>query len=322
MILTLTPNPSIDHVLIVPRFRLGDKVRAGSDTRTPSGKGVAGSLVIRELGGETVALGFAAGRTGDWLAAVLDDAGVAHDLVTADGETRLATVLVDEAAGQQSTISAATLHATPAHVAQLQATVDAYAADAWGIICAGSLPPGIPSGSYATLLRHAREKGLITLLDTSGDALREGVAGLPHVLKINESELAALDDDLAQTAADPDAIPALLAALRGHIGAWASDAIVITLGERGSAAVTPEGSFHVRPPQVTVRNTAGAGDSFNAALMLARSRGATWADALRWGTAAAASVVMHDGTGVCVRAEVEELVGRVSMHGAPQASED
>ena len=64
MILTLTPNPTIDRATFVRSFRLGTVVRAEREVVTPSGKGVDASLVIHELGGETVALGLNAGHTG------------------------------------------------------------------------------------------------------------------------------------------------------------------------------------------------------------------------------------------------------------------
>jgi len=98
MILTLTPNPTIDRAIFVRGFRLNAVVRAERETVTPSGKGVDASLVLRELGGDTLALGLNAGWTGRLLAGMLDERGIAHELVPADGETRTATVLVDLAA--------------------------------------------------------------------------------------------------------------------------------------------------------------------------------------------------------------------------------
>ena len=222
MILTLTPNPAIDRTTFVRDFRLGAVVRAEREVVTPSGKGVDASLVIHELGGETVALGLNAGLTGDLLAAMLDRWGIAHDFCAADGETRTATVLVDLSAGEQSTISASSLRATAVHLDRLLATLDRHAGCAWGLICGGSLPPGLPSDGYAHLLCRARDRGLVTLLDTSGDALNGG-------------------------------------------------------------------------------------------LMLARSRGGGWPAALAWGTAAAASVVMNDGTAVCHRRQVETLLPQVRV---------
>ncbi len=94
-ILTLTLNPAIDHVLWVDHFQLGHTLRATNETRTPSGKGVGSSLVLHELGADTTAFGFAAGLTGSMLTALLDQAGIPHELLPASGETRIATLIVD-----------------------------------------------------------------------------------------------------------------------------------------------------------------------------------------------------------------------------------
>ena len=224
MILTLTPNPTIDQVIFVRDFRLDAAVRAERQVMTPSGKGVDASLVIRELGGRTVALGLKAGVAGRLHAALLDEWGIGHDFVTADGETRTAVVLVDVAAQRQSTISASTLTATSDHLLALHELLGRHGEDAWGLICGGSLPPGLPVDSYAHLLSDARERGLVTLLDSSGEALRQGVGGLPHILKVNLKELDALGiqpgsaDDLESC--DPEALATELA---GRLGRWGLD---------------------------------------------------------------------------------------------------
>jgi fructose-1-phosphate kinase PfkB-like protein len=212
------------------------------------------------------------------------------------GETRMAVVLVDLAVKQQSTITAPTLQATDGHLDQLLTLLDRYAGRAWGLICAGSLPLGLPVDSYARLLRHARRQGMIALLDTSGEALREGVAGLPHILKVNHREIASLGQEMPHA---PNAIAELAESLLPRLNEWASDALIVTLGERGALAVTSEGSTYVR--------------ALNGGVMLARSRGDDWPAALALGTAAAASVVMNEGTAICQRKQVEELLPQVQI---------
>jgi 1-phosphofructokinase family hexose kinase len=313
MILTLTPNPTIDRTVFVRDFSLGAVVRAEREVVTPSGKGIDASLVIHELGGETLALGLSAGLSGELLTKMLDQWGVRHDLILAGGETRTATVLVDLAAGSQSTISASTLRAEEADLERLLARIDRYACRSWGLVCGGSLPRGLPEESYACLVGRARERGLYTLLDTSGEALRRGIAGRPHVVKVNRDELAVLEPGTGVVGPWSSDVVEMARKLDGAIGRWASDAIVVTLGGEGALCITPETDYYVRPPRVPVSNTAGAGDALAGGLMLARCRGWGWPEALALGTAAAASVVMNEGTAVCRRQEVADMVHRVSV---------
>jgi tagatose 6-phosphate kinase len=313
MILTVTPNPTIDRVVFVRDFRLGTTVRGEREVVTPSGKGVDASRVIHELGGETVASGLNAGHTGRLLTDLLDERRIPHDFVPAHGETRTAVVLVDLAVERQSTITAPTLRATSDHLSQLLALLGRYVGRAWGVICAGRLAPGLPADSYARLVRRARQRGLVTLLDSSGEPLRRGVVGLPHILKVNRHELRALDSEVTGGQGTSDAVAELAGRLVGRLGEWASDGLIVTLGARGALAATSEGCYHAQPPQVRVVNTAGAGDALSGGVMLARSQGADWPRALALGTAAAASVVMNEGTAICHREQVEGLLPQVRV---------
>jgi tagatose 6-phosphate kinase len=329
MILTVTPSPSIDRVLFVRNFRLGEIIRAEREVISPCGKGVIASMVIHALGGATVALGLKAGATGNLHSSLLKELGVPHDFIDAQGETRTLVVLVDLAVGRQSSISAPTLTATSDHFFQLMDLMERYADRARGVIFGGSLPPGFPPDSYVHLLRSAREKGLITLLDTSGDALRRGVGGLPHILKINQEELTSLAPDLLGEPgfSEPDEssrnsdvalhVPGDIVELAGKLitcfGEWASQALIITLGRRGAVAVTNEGIYYARPPAVPVVNTAGSGDAVSGGVLLARSQGADWPAALTLSLAAAASVVMNEGSGICLPSQVESLSRKVQV---------
>jgi fructose-1-phosphate kinase PfkB-like protein len=113
--------------------------------------------------------------------------------------------------------------------------------------------------------------------------------------------------------ADDDGLKSLTEGLVPQLGSWARQAIIVTLGQHGVLAVTTEGHFVARPPEVEAVNTAGAGDAVAGGLMLHRSRGKGWPSALRVGVAAAASVVSGRRTGVCRRDEVEALAPQVTI---------
>jgi 6-phosphofructokinase 2 len=157
---------------------------------------------------------------------------------------------------------------------------------------------------------------LVTLLDSSGGGLRRGIAGLPAILKINGRELAELADS-AQVMLPgwraPDGLRPLADALRGQLGRWAGEALVVTLGAAGALAVTADQTLYAPAPTVPLVSAAGAGDAVAAGLMLARRRGQSWTEALRLGVAAATAVVMNEGTAVCKAAEVEALLCRVEV---------
>ena len=316
MILTITANPTIDRVIFVHNFAMQDIVRAEREVISPSGKGNDVALVLHALGAPTLAISLNAGYSGQMMTALMADRGLPCRWIAAGGETRFTAVIVDVADGRQSTILAPTLHAGPEHLEQLVSVVVEESSQSWGVVCAGSLPPGLPSMAWAELLQAGRAQGLITLLDSSGVGLRYGLAGLPHILKINGRELGELCQELdiaLPTWHAPDALGELATFLHGRLGQWASDALVVTFGAQGALAVTVDEAIYAPAPQVPFVSAAGAGDAVAAGLMLARRRGQSWADALRLGVAAGSSVVMNEGTAVCTAAQVNDLLAQVQV---------
>jgi 1-phosphofructokinase len=88
MIVTLTLNPAIDQTLVLPRFVAGDTLRVKSSRFDPGGKGINVSRVIKELGGESVAMGFAPGGLGRYVEHTLENQGIECDFTHTKGETR------------------------------------------------------------------------------------------------------------------------------------------------------------------------------------------------------------------------------------------
>lgn len=323
MILTVTANPTIDRVLFVRDFAMQDLVRAEREVVSPSGKGIDVSIILHELGAATLAISLNAGLSGAMLASLLAEQGVPCHFIPAHGETRIAALITDVAHARQSTIIAPTLTADPQHLEMLTEQVIAHADASWGLVCAGSLPPGLPPDSWARLLQVGDAHGLVTLLDSSGTGLQQGISGLPHILKINGREVAELAEakgDRLPTWAAPDHLYDLAAWLRERLGQWAQAALIVTLGEQGALAVTAEETLYAPAPNVPTVSAAGAGDAVAAGIMLARCQGQPWDEALCLGVAAAAAVVMNEGTAVCTAQQVYDLLPQVQITNLRQAN--
>ena len=81
MIYTVTFNPSLDYIIRVENLRLGVINRTYYENILPGGKGINVSIVLKNLGHESTALGFMAGFTGREIAARLEKFGVASDFI-------------------------------------------------------------------------------------------------------------------------------------------------------------------------------------------------------------------------------------------------
>jgi 1-phosphofructokinase family hexose kinase len=316
MILTVTANPTIDRVLFVRDFAMQDVVRAEREVVSPSGKGIDVSIILHEMGARTLAISLNSGLSGKMLASLLEERGVPCHFIPAYGETRIAALITDIAQGRQSTILAPTLTAGPEHLEMLVEQVEAHAAASWGLVCAGSLPPGLPVDSWAKLLQAGHSRGLFTLLDSSGVGLLHGIAARPHILKINGrelEELAASQGKRMPAWSAPNQLAILAEWLRGYLGRWAQSALIITLGAAGALAVTTDESIYMPAPNVPLVSAAGAGDAVAAGVMMALRQGQRWSDALQLGVAAAAAVVMNEGTAVCTAQQINQLLPQVQV---------
>jgi len=306
MILTVTPNTAIDKVLFVDHFAFGETVRAAGMADGMGGKGAVASWVLGQLGTPSLATGFAAGETGRRMEEVLRASGVRTDFLWVGGETRINYVLARLADGVQGTVTVAGLQVTPEDSHKLTEHVFSLLEGADFLLCGGSLVQGMPLDWFAPLIRQAKERGVPTLLDTSEPCLSANLAALPEIIKPNAAEATALLGRSVHTVNEAGRAVRELAA-RGIATP------IITLGERGAVAGTSEGIFYVPPLPVRVINTAGAGDGFNAGLIQARLRGASWMEALRWAGAVATAVLLTPGTGECRLEDAERLYPQVRV---------
>lgn len=105
MIVTLTPNTGLDRVIFLSQFEWGQTIRATDSTLAMGGKGTDVSMVLAALDYPSLALGFAAGGTGQRMVQMLEEQGGRCDFVWVEGETRTNYVLIDTDEGQQPVLA-------------------------------------------------------------------------------------------------------------------------------------------------------------------------------------------------------------------------
>ncbi|KIF03253.1 sugar kinase, partial [Streptomyces sp. RSD-27] len=193
MILTVTLNTALDVTHRVPRLLPHTSHRATAVTERAGGKGLNVARVLAALGHEVTATGFAGGPAGTVVRDLLAGSpGVVDALVPCAGTTRRTLAVVDESSGDTTQFNEPGPQITAAEWSAFLARYTTLAAGARAVALCGSLPPGVPVGAYAVLVRAARAAGAPVLLDTSGEALRRGVAARPEIIKPNAAELAEL----------------------------------------------------------------------------------------------------------------------------------
>lgn len=307
MIVTLTPNPSIDRSISVPQLLHGEVNRASASRVDPGGKGINVSRALAAQGAATVAVLPSGGPEGALMGELLRAADVEHVTVPVRGTLRMNVALL-EPDGTTTKVNEPGPTLTEADVeALLSRTVDGYAAATAGrqvaedataaagagagaapagwVVGCGSLPPGAPVELFALLVERARSVGARVAVDSSGAPLAAAVAAGPDLIKPNLEELEELVGMTLPTLEDVGRAAAEL--VSGGVGL-----VVVSLGGDGALVVGPDGTAHAGATVDTPRSTVGAGDCLLAGVLEALERGLGPAEALaagvRWGSAAVA----------------------------------
>jgi len=296
VILTLTPNPSIDATMqLGTRLRRGLVHRPSSISQVAGGKGVNVTHALTLADKLSLALFPADGN--DPFVALARQSGIPFHAIPVSEGVRINTTLT-EPDGTTTKINGLGAQIEPPTRRIIEETVVRLAANASWLVMAGSLPPGVPTGWYTELITTVRatHPDLPVAVDTSDAAmiaLGEGFeVAAPTLIKPNGMELGQLVDrdgeHLEAAAARGDFSPVIDAA-RVVVDRGVNE-VLVTLGAAGAALVTAQGVWLATPPPVDVMSTVGAGDSSLAGYLMARAEGGSPADclarAVAYGTAA------------------------------------
>jgi tagatose 6-phosphate kinase len=309
VILTVTLNTALDLTYRVRSLRPHASHRVSEVIERPGGKGVNVARVLAALGHEVTVTGFAGGGTGRAIRDLLADVPrLADALVPVAGASRRTIAVVDEVSGDTTQLNEPGPHIAPTEWGTFLDRYEELLPSASAVALCGSLPPGVPVGAYANLVRAARAAGVPVLLDTSGEPLRRGVAARPDLIKPNADELAELTGSHEPLRATQDA------RRRG------AHAVVASLGPEGLLAATPEGRWRATPPARIHGNPTGAGDSAVAGLLSGLVERLPWPDRLTRAVALSAATVLAPVAGEFDRAAYQELLAKVAVTGEVSAA--
>lgn len=251
------------------------------------GAGANAALAAVEAGMQVRLIGCVAeDQLGAWMREQLRPAGLADELVVVTGEATGLTVVLESPARDRTFLTYLGVNARwdPATIPDDALTCENL------LLCDYFVMPQFRGEAARRLLDTARARGARTFFDTTWDP-----AGFPSRTRAEVRSLLRSVDvflpnqveacTLADRPGDPEQAAHLLQA---DSGGW----IVVKLGPAGCLAVGPDGvEIAVPAPAVTVADTTGAGDAFNAGLVHALSRGVSWREALTDATRFATTVI-------------------------------
>ena len=257
MIYTVTFNPSIDYIVRLEQFTPGEINRVNYEQILPGGKGINVSIVLKNLGHESTALGFLAGFTGVAMQQMLHSFGVTDDFVRLDGFSRINVKIKAESEteinGQGPVI---TEEAQRALFAKLDRLTSGDT-----LVLAGSIPNTLPDDIYERIMEHLEGRGIRIVVDATKNLLRRVLKYRPFLIKPNNHELGEMfgvelktDDDIIFHAK--------------KLQEEGATNVLISMAGDGAILLTAEGVFYrSAAPKGTLVNSVGAGDSMVAGFL-------------------------------------------------------
>lgn len=274
MIYTVTFNPSLDYIVTVESFTCGVVNRTKDETIFPGGKGINVSLVLKNLGYESTALGFLAGFTGNEIQRLLEEKGISADFIAVEKgmsriNVKLRSTQETEVNGQGPAIAAEDIHKLYQKLDVLQ--------DGDILVLAGSIPDIMPSSIYMDIMKHLQDKKLKVVVDATKDLLQNVLQYHPFLIKPNHHELGEIFGVTIESKEDV----VIYAKKMQEKGARN---VLVSMAGDGAVLVTETGEvFMAEAPKGEVINSVGAGDSMVAGFLAGYLQQENYAEAFSMG---------------------------------------
>lgn len=305
MVLCVTLNPVVDTTFFVDRIEPVYRTDAQRVTHVAGGKGnnVARALIaLQQPARVLLPLGGPGGRH---MAELLAGETIESAVAWVSGETRLAVTVVDSRYRQQAYF-APVAPLTDYDIAEIRRCFFDALPGATALCMCGSSPGGLADLLYQEFLREAAGNGILTLLDTYGEALRQGLEAPPTIVKINRAEAEGL---LGRQLDTLDRQVAALDDLRRNPTQW----VVMTLGRQGALFSADGRVWAAQPPPVTAINPIGSGDAMAAGLLVGRLRHQPPEDCFRLGMASAVANTLTWEACRITASEVDALLDQIKV---------
>jgi 1-phosphofructokinase len=285
-IATVTLNPAIDQTVRVDNFRPNRVNRAQAISFDASGKGVNVASFLADYGHDIAVTGYLGQANVNIFEQFFAFKGIDDCFVRIPGNTRINVKVVDEVNQQTTDINMPGQTPPQEAMNTLLETIEQLANSCDWFVLSGSLPPHVPTTIYATIITQLKRQKKHIILDTSGEALREGIQAGPTIVKPNIEELQQLMRHSLTSEAEIQQVAHQL--LNEDI-----KLVVVSMGRQGAMLVEQATTLIATPPAITVKKTFGAGDAMVAGLVTAQIQGLSLADCGRLATAFSVGAIAH-----------------------------
>lgn len=272
MIYTVTFNPSID-LFVEADIEVGELNRVRKEEYMAGGKGLNVSIICHELNMDTIATGFLGGFTGNFVKSEMDNMGVAHHFIDAEGITRINMKI---AGIDETEINLTGVHVNREQFNELYQYLNQQLTKEDALIISGNAALGIDRDDYGTLCELANQKGAMLVVDTNQAYLEGLLSYQPFLIKPNVSELAGVFHTSISSEED-------IVKHARKLQALGAKNVLVSNGSKGAILVTENDVYYGDPIKGKRVNSIGAGDSMVAGFVCAYLNTNSYEEALKMG---------------------------------------
>ena len=313
MIYTVTFNPSLDYIVGVDGFKTGKVNRTAEELILPGGKGINVSIVLQNLGMESIPLGFAGGFTGEEIRRLLKEQKVEEQFVRVKkGISRINVKLRslenmpdgEKTVSEESEINGMGPEISGEELETFYRQLDTLQKGDI-LVLAGSIPTVLPPTIYRDIMKRLQKRKVMIVVDATKDLLVNVLEYHPFLIKPNNYELGEIFGVTLQTKEDV----VLYAKKLQEMGAGN---VLVSMAGDGAVLVAEDGSgYRAEAPEGRVRNSVGAGDSMVAGFLYGYLNSGTYEDAFYYGICSGSASAFSEN--LATRKEVEKLLKKMKQ---------
>lgn len=297
MIYTVTFNPSLDYIVNVDGFQAGEINRTTSEIMLPGGKGINVSIVLKNLGIESAALGFMAGFTGREIAHRVDEFGVGADFISvAEGISRINLKIRSD---EETAVNGIGPKITNEDIHKLYEKLNKLTNDDV-LVLAGSIPTMLPESIYMDIMKHVELLGPKVVVDATKDLLVNVLPYKPFLIKPNNEELGEI---FGVELSDKDSVAEYACKLQSK----GARNVLVSMAGDGAVLIAEDGKeYRAEAPKGKLVNSVGAGDSMVAGFIAGYMKNNDYFEAFKQGVCTGSASAFSEN--LATREEVELLM--------------
>lgn len=252
MINTITLNPSLDYIIKVDDFRVNKVNRSNYEKICVGGKGINVSMVLKNLGVENTALGFASGFVGDEIIRQVNEQGVNCDFIKLkEGCSRINVKLKSK---EETEINGNGPHISEDDLKSLYEKLEDLK-DGDYIVLSGSIPNSVPDDIYEKIIKRLLDRKIEFVVDATKDLLLKVLKYKPFLIKPNHHELGEIFNVKLTEQAE-------IIKYAKKLQEMGARNVIISMAGDGAILIEENGEVTTsETPKGTLINSVGAGDS-------------------------------------------------------------